>query len=39
MNAVTKIRGPISVLRRADVDTDQLIPNQFLKRADRQGFG
>jgi 3-isopropylmalate/(R)-2-methylmalate dehydratase small subunit len=39
VNAVTKIRGPISVLRRTDVDTDQIIPKQFLKRVERQGFG
>ncbi|MDQ3434995.1 MAG: 3-isopropylmalate dehydratase small subunit [Actinomycetota bacterium] len=39
MNAVTKIRGPISVLRRSDVDTDQIIPKQFLKRVERSGFG
>src|SRR4051794_24233730 len=39
MNAVTKIRGPVSVLRRSDVDTDQIIPKQFLKRVERTGFG
>jgi len=39
LNPVTKIRGPISVLRRTDVDTDQIIPKQFLKRVERQGFG
>ena len=39
MNRVTKIRGPISVLRRSDVDTDQIIPKQFLKRVQRTGFG
>ena len=39
MNPVTKIRGPISVLRRSDVDTDQIIPKQFLKRVERTGFG
>jgi 3-isopropylmalate/(R)-2-methylmalate dehydratase small subunit len=39
MNAVTLIRGPISVLRRSDVDTDQIIPKQFLKRVERTGFG
>ncbi len=39
MNAVTKIMGPISVLRRSDVDTDQIIPKQFLKRVERTGFG
>src|SRR5437762_2136177 len=39
MNAVTKIKGPISVLRRSDVDTDQIIPKEFLKRVERTGFG
>jgi 3-isopropylmalate/(R)-2-methylmalate dehydratase small subunit len=33
------IKGPISVLRRSDVDTDQIIPKQFLKRVERTGFG
>jgi 3-isopropylmalate/(R)-2-methylmalate dehydratase small subunit len=27
------------VLRRSDVDTDQIIPKQFLKRVERTGFG
>ena len=39
MNKVTKIRGPVSILRRSDVDTDQIIPKQFLKRVERTGFG
>ena len=39
MAKITKIRGPISVLRRSDVDTDQIIPKQFLKRVERTGFG
>ncbi|HEX2233078.1 MAG TPA: 3-isopropylmalate dehydratase small subunit [Thermoleophilaceae bacterium] len=39
MNPVSVIRGPISVLRRSDVDTDQIIPKQFLKRVERTGFG
>ena len=39
MDPVTKISGPISVLRRSDVDTDQIIPKQFLKRVERTGFG
>jgi 3-isopropylmalate/(R)-2-methylmalate dehydratase small subunit len=36
---VTKIKSPISVLDRSDVDTDQIIPKQFLKRVERTGFG
>jgi 3-isopropylmalate/(R)-2-methylmalate dehydratase small subunit len=39
MDKVTLIKGPISVLRRSDVDTDQIIPKQFLKRVERSGFG
>jgi len=39
MDRVDKIRGPISVLNRSDVDTDQIIPKQFLKRVERTGFG
>jgi 3-isopropylmalate/(R)-2-methylmalate dehydratase small subunit len=33
------IEGNVSVLDRADVDTDQIIPKQFLKRVERTGFG
>ncbi len=33
------IRGNVSVLDRADVDTDQIIPKQFLKRIERTGYG
>jgi 3-isopropylmalate/(R)-2-methylmalate dehydratase small subunit len=33
------IEGGVSVLDRADVDTDQIIPKQFLKRIERTGFG
>jgi 3-isopropylmalate/(R)-2-methylmalate dehydratase small subunit len=36
---VDVIEGPVSVLDRADVDTDQIIPKQFLKRVERTGFG
>lgn len=39
MEPVTKIKGGVSVLDRADVDTDQIIPKQFLKRVERTGFG
>jgi 3-isopropylmalate/(R)-2-methylmalate dehydratase small subunit len=31
--------GRIAALRRANVDTDQIIPKQFLKRIERAGFG
>ena len=39
MEAVEVVEGPVSVLDRADVDTDQIIPKQFLKRVERTGFG
>jgi 3-isopropylmalate/(R)-2-methylmalate dehydratase small subunit len=39
MEPVTVIQGPVSVLNRSDVDTDQIIPKQFLKRVERTGFG
>jgi 3-isopropylmalate/(R)-2-methylmalate dehydratase small subunit len=39
MEAVRVISGPVSVLDRADVDTDQIIPARHLKRVERTGFG
>src|SRR5919112_2251331 len=39
MEAVKVISGPVTVLDRDDVDTDQIIPKQFLKRIERTGFG
>ena len=39
MDAITIIHGGVSVLDRTDVDTDQIIPKQFLKRVERTGFG
>ncbi len=39
MEPVTVIEGAVSVLDRPDVDTDQIIPKQFLKRVERTGFG
>ena len=39
MEPVRVVAGPVSVLDRADVDTDQIIPKQFLKRVERSGFG
>jgi 3-isopropylmalate/(R)-2-methylmalate dehydratase small subunit len=32
-------RGRVAPLNRANVDTDQIIPKQFLKRIERTGFG
>jgi 3-isopropylmalate/(R)-2-methylmalate dehydratase small subunit len=39
MRPVDVIEGKVSVLARGDVDTDQIIPKQFLKRVERTGFG
>jgi 3-isopropylmalate/(R)-2-methylmalate dehydratase small subunit len=39
MRPVSLIEGGVSVLDRSDVDTDQIIPKQFLKRVERTGFG
>jgi 3-isopropylmalate/(R)-2-methylmalate dehydratase small subunit len=39
MKAIETITGPVSVLNRDDVDTDQIMPKQFLKRVERTGFG
>jgi 3-isopropylmalate/(R)-2-methylmalate dehydratase small subunit len=39
MDPITTISGGVSFLDRADVDTDQIIPKQFLKRVERTGFG
>ncbi|HYE86980.1 MAG TPA: 3-isopropylmalate dehydratase small subunit [Vicinamibacterales bacterium] len=32
-------RGTVAPLRRSHVDTDQIIPKQFLKRVEKSGFG
>src|SRR5947209_3506235 len=39
MDPINIIAGGVSFLDRADVDTDQIIPKQFLKRVERTGFG
>jgi 3-isopropylmalate/(R)-2-methylmalate dehydratase small subunit len=39
MQPISIIKGPVSFLDRADVDTDQIMPKQFLKRVERTGFG
>ena len=39
MEPIHTVSGAVSVLDRADVDTDQIIPKQFLKRIERTGFG
>src|SRR4051794_41806969 len=39
MEPIKVISGNVTSLKRADVDTDQIIPKQFLKRIERTGFG
>ncbi len=39
MEPITVITGQMAPLPRANVDTDQIIPAQFLKRVERSGFG
>ena len=39
MEPFVKHRGLVAVLDRTNVDTDQIIPKQFLKRIERTGFG
>jgi 3-isopropylmalate/(R)-2-methylmalate dehydratase small subunit len=39
VEAIEIIRGPVSHLDRSNVDTDQIMPKQFLKRVERSGFG
>ena len=39
MNAVKAVTGRMAPLDLADVDTDQIIPKQFLKRIERTGYG
>ena len=39
MNKFTIHTGLVAPLDRANIDTDQIIPKQFLKRIERTGFG
>ena len=39
MKAFSRHTGLVAPLDRANVDTDQIIPKQFLKRIERTGFG
>jgi 3-isopropylmalate/(R)-2-methylmalate dehydratase small subunit len=39
MEAVRRVEGTAVPLDRSDVDTDQIVPAQFLKRIERTGFG
>ena len=39
MRELRQVTGRAAVLDRVDVDTDQIIPKQFLKRIERSGYG
>jgi 3-isopropylmalate/(R)-2-methylmalate dehydratase small subunit len=39
VKAFRSVTSPAAVLDRVDVDTDQIIPKQFLKRIERTGYG
>ena len=39
MKSFTVHRGKVAPLDRVNVDTDQIIPKQFLKRIEKTGFG
>ncbi len=39
MDAFVRHEGVVAPLNRVNVDTDQIIPKQFLKRIERTGFG
>ena len=39
MEPFTKLKGIVTLLDLPNVDTDQIIPKQFLKRIERTGFG
>ena len=39
MQAFVTLNGQVAAMDRNNVDTDQIIPKQFLKRIERTGFG
>ena len=39
MRALRSVTGRVAVIDRPDVDTDQIVPKQFLKRIERTGYG
>src|SRR4051794_9076887 len=39
MRELRQVTGRVALVDRADVDTDQIVPKQFLKRIERSGFG
>ena len=39
MKALRSVTGHVAVLDRPDVDTDQIVPKEYLKRIERTGYG
>jgi 3-isopropylmalate/(R)-2-methylmalate dehydratase small subunit len=39
MKAFRRLTSSVAIVDRVDVDTDQIIPKQFLKRIERTGYG
>ncbi|MEN3015561.1 MAG: 3-isopropylmalate dehydratase small subunit [bacterium] len=39
MKGISIHRGKVCFIDRSDIDTDQIMPKQFLKRVERTGFG
>jgi 3-isopropylmalate/(R)-2-methylmalate dehydratase small subunit len=39
MKALQRVTGRVAIIDRPDVDTDQIVPKQFLKRIERTGYG
>lgn len=39
MSRFTEMKGKVAAMDRTNVDTDQIIPKQFLKRIEKTGFG
>jgi 3-isopropylmalate/(R)-2-methylmalate dehydratase small subunit len=39
MKPLRSVTSNVAVLERPDIDTDQIIPKQFLKRIERSGYG
>ncbi len=39
MEPIISLRATMAPLARADIDTDQIMPKQFLKRVERTGYG
>jgi 3-isopropylmalate/(R)-2-methylmalate dehydratase small subunit len=39
MKELQRVTGRVAILDRPDVDTDQIVPKQFLKRIERTGYG